>query len=598
MVYSLKKQKTLFLVVFVTCFIYSQEDSSYATIHNLCEQAKACINAERYRDAIPLLHEALAIDHKNIHAQLYLAHALSSDHNYTDALAVYKKIAPTMPESADIAFNMGMCAYQLNSIPEAISYFEQALERNTESIYAHLHLIGALEKNHQYTQAMTACKRFLSIKPLHREGLLSAGIIAKQLDLFEDAAWYYRTLYNQYPEDVQAIVELAAVLITLEEYEEALTLYTKALSLKPESLSVFYNLGFTLKKLGYIDEAIAIYKQILTQKPEYALAHFSLGLAYLTKGNFQAGLPEYEWRWKVYQEEPHTKPIPQWDGSSLTGKKIYVYAEQGYGDTFQCVRYLLELKKMGAYIVFAPQQGLIPLMKLVPHIDEVRSLRDTVSGCDYQVALMSLPLLCKTTLDTIPAENPYLNADPQLVKLWQQIFDTIPSSTYRIGICWHGNSQYKDQSLRRAVQQKSCPLSLFAMLAEIPNVQLFSLQKVSGLSEINDLEDGRFVTLFADTIDTAHGRFMDTAAIISHLDLVITVDTAIAHLAAALGIETWNLLPEPADWRWMINRSDTPWYPMMRLFRQSKRGNWQGLMYNVQQALKEKTNTLQIQKSA
>lgn len=597
MVYQFKKRTTFFLVLFGTCAVYTQEESLYKTTHRLCEQAKASIDVQKYHDAIPLLHEILTLDNTNTRAQLYLAHALFSEHQYADSFAIYKKIATQAPDNADISFNMGMCAYNLNNIVDAISYFKQAIEYNPESVYAHLHLIGALEKNRQYTHAMTACKHFLSIKPLHREGLLSAGIVAKQLDLFEDAVWYYRTLYNQYPDDIHAIIELAAILITLEEYEEALELYTKALSIKPESLSIFYNLGFTLKKLGYLDEAIAIYKQVLTQKPEYALAHFSLGLAYLTQGNFEAGLPEYEWRWKVYQEEPHRKPsIPQWDGSSLVGKKIYVYAEQGYGDTFQCVRYLYELKKQGAYIIFAPQQALIPLVKLVPHIDEIVSLQDVVSGCDYQIALMSLPLLCKTTLDTIPVQTSYLNADPKLITLWQEVFDTIPLSTYRIGICWHGNSQYKEQSLRRSVQQKSCPLELFAQLATIPNVQLFSLQKVSGLSEINDLEDARFVTLFSDTVDTLHGRFMDTAAIISHLDLVITVDTSIAHLASALGIETWNLLSEPADWRWMINRSDTPWYPTMRLFRQSMRGDWQGLMYDVQQALIQKTNALRTQK--
>ena len=196
--------------------------------------------------------------------------------------------------------------------------------------------------------------------------------------------------------------------------------------------------------------------------------------------------------------------------------------------------------------------------------------------------------MCKTTVKTIPANVPYIYADPSLIELWQPVFDAIPESTYRIGICWHGNSQYKDLSLRRAVKQKSCPLALFAQLADIPHIQLFSLQKVSGLSEIATLENPSSITLFADTLDTIHGRFMDTAAIITHLDLVITVDTSIAHLAAALGVETWNLLPEPADWRWMINRSDTPWYPTMQLFRQSKRGDWQSLIDEIKKRLSEK----------
>lgn len=590
MVYCFRQFVIHSLIIIAMCEAHAQNEieSRYTVTQNLCERAKACMQEKKYRDAMPLLHEALTIDPVNTRAQLYLAHALFSEEQYADALSAYKKVASIGTTNPDIYFNMGMCAYQLDLLADAIVYFEQTIEHNPESSYAHLHLIGALEKNKQYVDALKACKRFLTINPTHKEGLLSAGVIAKQLNQFEDAEWYYRTLVNQYPEDANALVELAAVLITLEVYEEALELYTKALALKPDSLTIFYNLGFTLKKLGYLDEAITIYRQILAQNPDYALAHFSLGLAYLTQGNFTAGWPEYEWRWKAYQENTHTNQFPEWRGEPLAGKKIYVYGEQGYGDSFQFVRYLEQLKKEGAYIIFAPQQALVPFMKLIPYIDEVVSQRDIVPLCDYQIPLMSLPLRCKTIIETIPARIPYLSADKKLVELWKPVFNAIPSSTYRIGICWHGNSQYRDLSLQRAVQQKSCPLTEFALLAQLPNVQLFSLQKVSGLAEIDALEDGRFVTLFADNIDTVHGRFMDTAAIISQLDLVITVDTAIAHLSAALGIETWVLLPEPADWRWMIDRTDTPWYPTMRLFRQQTRGDWQTLMQIVKDALAEK----------
>lgn len=576
--------------MFTASTIFTEEKAPSPTAQTLCENAKNYLHEHNYRDAIPLLYEVLSLDSTSTRAQFYLAHALFNEQQYADALALYKEIVTKASDHADLYFNMGMCAYHLNNTNDAITYFERTIAHDPESIHAHLHLIGTLEKDHRYTEALTACKRFLTIKPLHREGLLTAGIIAKQLDLFEDAAWYYRTLYHQYPDDSQIIIELAALLVTLEEYEEAVGLYTKALALKPESLSVFYNLGFTLKKLGYLDEAIAIYTQILHQKPNYSLAHFSRGLAYLAQGNFEEGLPAYEWRWKIYPEEPNLPEIPQWNGSSLEGKKIFVYAEQGYGDTFQCIRYLAELKKQGAYIVFAPQHGLIPLMKLLPDIDQVVSTHNLAEPCDYRVPLMSLPFLCETTVETIPANIPYLYAEPTLIELWRPIFDAIPESTYKIGICWHGNSQYKDLSLRRTVKQKSCPLTLFAQIADVPNIQLFSLQKVSGLSEIATLENPYSITLFADTLDTVHGRFMDTAAIITHLDLVITVDTSIAHLAAGLGVETWNLLPEPADWRWMINRSDTPWYPTMRLFRQSKRGDWQSLMNEIKKTLAEKTN--------
>lgn len=595
-----KKQFLFFLYILTIYASAEQEHTTYQQVSDLCNQAKNQILAHDYTEAISNLKRALDIDPKNIRAHFYLANALFCSQQYADALSYYQKTADFLPNNADIYCNLGICANMLEKTSNAITYFEKAINLDPHCTLAYLQLIGSLEKSDQLKKAFTTCKKFLSLQPSHREALLSAGSLAKRLEQFEDAEWYYRTVYNQNTDDFQAIIELAAVLVTLEEYEEALTLYRKALTIKPESISVFYNLGFTLKKLGYLDEAIAIYKQVIREKPDYALAHFSLGLAYLTQGNFKDGLPEYEWRWKAYNETPRIIPAPQWDGSSVQGKKMYIYAEQGYGDTFEYVRYLQKLKNDGAYIIFCPQNALIPLIKLCPYIDEVVSSQQAIPSCDYQAPLMTLPLLYDTRLETIPAKIPYLYADKTLIKEWATYFaQKTPQKIYKVGICWHGNSQYKDISLRRAVAQKSCPLALFKMLADIPNVQLYSLQKVSGLDELNTV-DHTFLHLFPDTIDSAHGRFMDTAAIIEQLDLVITVDTSIAHLAAALGVETWNLLPEPADWRWMLTRSDTPWYPNMRLFRQSARGDWHSIMQEVHSALiekikEEKTKTVSIE---
>jgi tetratricopeptide (TPR) repeat protein len=534
-VYRLYRSNLMFVVTFMGAAICAEEEIPHHSMQALCELAKKQSHAEQY-------------------------------------------------------FTRGITAYNENRINDAIADFEQAITENPSLIYAHLHLIGALEHHERYQEALSAAKRLLSMKPLQREGLLSAGIIAKKLHLFEDAAWYYRTLYNHYPDDHLATIELAGMLVALDQYEEALELYTKALTLEPSSIVTFYNLGFTLKKLGYIEQAIGIYTQILNQKPEYALAHFSRSLAYLTMGNFEEGWAEYEWRWLAGEEQKPNLAIPLWDGTPLLGKKIYVYAEQGLGDTFQFVRYLQQLKNDGAYVIFAPQRALIPLMKLLPYIDEVKTIHEPCIA-DYHAPLMSLPWLCKTTLETIPAPIPYLKADSDLVTSWKSILDAAAGNAYRVGICWHGNAQYKDPALQHAVEQKSCALKQFAELATIPNVQLFSLQKMSGLKELETLEDASFLTVFDKTLDTVNGRFMDTAAIIAQLDLVITIDTSIAHLAGALGIETWVLLPEPADWRWMRARTDSPWYPTMHIFRQQKRGDWQRVMHEVTAELRQKIAT-------
>lgn len=577
-------------VIFPSLLFYGDsicmhEDMSAArTAQNLCTQAQQLIIAQDYQQAQPLLEEALRLDPHSVKAHFYYANLLFNKGDYEEALHAYEKTAEMLPEHPDIFCNLGICANILNRTHDAIVYFEKAIALEPSCTLAYTQLIASWEKLQNDGEALAICKRLLALEPTHREGLLSAGNIARRMGNFEDAEWYYRAVYTHNAHDAQAIMELASVLTTLEEYEEALELYRDALLLKPEQLSLYYNLGFVLKKLGYYHEAAALYNQVIAQKPDYAMAHFSLGLTYLTLGDLEAGFREYEWRWKAYEEAPLISLMPLWDGSPLAGKKIYVIAEQGYGDTFQFMRYLQLLKKQGAYIIFAPQQALIPLMKQHAYIDEVVSPRDSVTLCDYYAPLMSLPLLCNTRMDTIPVSIPYIQPDSELVSVWGTYLENHTTAPYKVGICWHGNSQYKDVMLRRIVTQKSCPLALFEQLAQVPGVQLFSLQKISGLEELQQT-DAHCVHIFPAEIDGAHGRFMDTAAIISQLDLVVSVDTSIAHLAAALGVETWNLLPEPADWRWMLESSTTPWYPNMRLFRQAQRGDWHGLMLSVRDAL-------------
>jgi len=580
---------TACLVIGNISLLYAREaQTPPSTVHSLCTQAQEHLSAQNYQAAFNVLQEALSIDPNSIKANFYLAHTFFNTGQHEQALSAYKKTAELLPNNPDLYCNLGICANVMNKTQDAIEFFEKAVTIDPSCIVAHLQLIASWEKMERDSEALNACKRLLIIDPHHREALLSASTICKRMGKFEDAEGYCRTVYNQNSRDIGAIIDLASILTVLEEYEEALELYKDALMIRPESLSLYYNLGFVLKKLGYLSEAIAIYTQVIAQKPDYAMAHFSLGLAQLTLGNFEDGFREYEWRWKAYNEIQPVSLVPRWDGSPLAGKTIYLIAEQGYGDTFHFVRYLKLLKEQGAHVVLAPQYALIPFMKLIPYIDEVLSPRDPMPLCDYQASLMSLPLLCGTTRETVPAPIPYLYPDEGLIETWREYLHKQAPDAFRVGICWHGNSQYNDISLRRAVAQKSCPFALFELLSQVSGVQLYSLQKISGVDEFKTVDSTSFVHIFPDDLDTAHGRFMDTAAIIKNLDLVITIDTSIAHLAAALGIETWNLLPEPADWRWMLEMSETPWYPHMRLFRQTRRGDWHGLMIQVQEALQKK----------
>jgi len=394
----------------------------------------------------------------------------------------------------------------------------------------------------------------------------------------------YRHALNCNPNHVGLMVELANMLNILGQYDEALELYIHALEINPNLHVALYNFGFTLKKLGRIQESIAIQKRTIEQKPDYANAHFSLSLSYLTLGNFKRGWQEYEWRWATYNESPKKFDCPVWNGSNPAGKTILLYAEQGLGDTFQFVRYAKVLKEKGATVILQTQNALATLFEQCPYIDTViKRTHPAAPAADFHTALMSLPLLCKTELHSVPADIPYLYADQALVNYWHKKLANDPH--FKIGLCWQGNMQYPTASLRRTVAEKSIPVNYFGPISQLQGVSLYSLQKINGTKQLDTLDNTLVIQTFGPDFDESNGRFMDTAAIMKNLDLVITVDTAIAHLAGALGTPVWVLLPQIADWRWMLERTDSPWYPTMHLFRQDESGNWEALIERIVQEL-------------
>ena len=278
-----------------------------------------------------------------------------------------------------------------------------------------------------------------------------------------------------------------------------------------------------------------------------------------------------------------TKPL--WDGSSLDNKTILLHAEQGLGDTFQFVRYAQILKQRYAVkIILASQDPLIHLLRLCPYLDQVVSLFERLPHHDVQVPLMSVPFILKTRLDSVPTPIPYLYSDTNLTRDFK---NKLHGSAFKIGICWQGNSNYSTHFLRTAVAAKSVQLQQFLPLLNLDNVMVYNLQKMTGEEQTDAIRNYKSFICFDKDFDGSHGRFMDTAAVMRNLDLMITVDTSIAHLAGGLGIPTWVLLPEPADWRWMINRTDTPWYPTMRLFRQPKTGDWESVIAEIVRELKK-----------
>jgi tetratricopeptide (TPR) repeat protein len=355
--------------------------------------------------------------------------------------------------------------------------------------------------------------------------------------------------------------------------EEAAACYERALQLKPEYADARVNLGISWHNRGRLSEAIANYEQVLQRNPSHGDAHLSRAFAWLVSGDFERGWPEYEWRWRNKQMTRREFRQPEWDGRPLVGKTILLHAEQGLGDTIQFIRYAPLVKRLAGRVIVECQEQLLPLLARCQGVDEWVGHGLPLPSFDVQAPLLSLPRLFRTSLKDIPAETPYLFAGPDLVNQWRDWLRALDG--FKIGIAWQGNTAYRGDHFR------SIPVGQFAPLARIREVCLISLQKGDGAEQLGEGENLFRVMDFSRQLDQQGGAFTDTAAVMMNLDLVVTSDSAIAHLAGALGVPVWVALPLVPDWRWLLDRDDCPWYPTMRLFRQTRLGDWEEVFQRI-----------------
>jgi len=498
------------------------------------------------------------------------------------ALHYYKQGLNNTRKAPQYYYNMGLTLKQLKKHDEAIEVFTEAIKLKPSYLKAYYQLGKELQEKSDNERAVEIFLQALELSPEDASLHQFLGKTYRNLEEYEKAIDHLRIAYRLQPKDIMIMLDLANILTMRGQLDEALGIYQKILILHPTATTAFYNIAYVLKRQGYVPEAVDILKTIIEKNPEHTQAHLSLGLCYLTLGNFDDGWREYEWRWETTKGRiPRFYAKPVWDGSDLKGKTILVIAEQGLGDSFQFIRYAKILKNMGARVIFKSRPELVELLSLCDYIDEIIANTSTLPDFDVHIPLMSIPLVLKTREETIPAEIPYLTADSDLTAQWKQKLSA--DKNFKIGICWQGNANYSTQFLRSTVAAKSMSVKFFEPLAKLPGVSLYSLQKIFGTDQLKDLDKSVTIHDFGPNFDKR--RFMDTAAVIKNLDLIITVDTSISHLAAALGAPTWIILPEPADWRWMLKRLDTPWYPNVRLFRQQRTGDWTTVIQHIIQAL-------------
>jgi len=445
-----------------------------------------------------------------------------------------------------------------------------------------------LTNQHKLEEAYIVLNYLIRKEPLNFSAHLHATRISMARNDLATALRHACAAVAIQPPTPEAQHDLANMMLNLgnaffntRRTQEALTAFRTILQLSPNYGAVHHNIAFTLaEQAGRHHEAIAHYHKALLRQPTVAEVHFCLANSYLATGNLLDGFAHYLWRWQRGDAAPRSFAYPlaqQWAGESIKGKRLYLRIEQGLGDTLQFIRYAKLLKEQGAYIILECQRPLMQLLGLCPYIDEIYPIGSTAPTFDRQIPLLDLPHLFKTTLETVPAPVPYLHADPSLVTYWQQ--QLAHDTNFKIGICWHGDSAHG--------AHKFMPKHLMARLGTLHGVSLYSLQKIDGTNNNEPLPTGVIIHQLGPDFDESHGRFMDTAAVMKNLDLVVTVDTSLAHLAGGLGVPTWVVLPFPAEWRWLLERNDSPWYPTMRLFRQQIFGDWEMALQEIEMALEE-----------
>jgi tetratricopeptide (TPR) repeat protein len=495
----------------------------------------------KFDDAIAHYQKALPIDKGNAALYNNLGGAILGAHgDLNHAAACFEQALALMPRYAEAHYNLGNVFSAQGKLDDAVACYQRALTLSPDRPDFHNQLGNALRDQGQLEPAMECCQRALALEPSYAEAHYNLG------NVFGDQG----------------------------RLDDALECYERALALRPDYADAHTNLIITLRDQGRIDDAIACCKRALAFHPESADTHFCDAYLRLLAGDFAEGWRKYEWRWLTKDVKPHGLTLPLWDGEDLRGRTILLHCEQGLGDNIQCVRFARLVKEKRGTVLLSCPPSLARLFKDVAGIDGIFPYGRHLAGYDVHAPMMSLPGLFQTTLDTIPADVPYLRSDPAGVAVWR---DRLAGHRgLRVGIVWRSGPAHE------GYRKRSITAAQFTEFLNIPGLAVVSLQKDGTVGEIETL--GNIAGPFFDASPFLDD-LSDTASAIANLDLVITVDTAVCHLAGALAVPVWTLIPFAHDWRWLLQREDSPWYPTMRLFGQPKIGDWQSVLGRVRDEL-------------
>ena len=493
------------------------------------------------------------------------------------AEGLYLQVVQGDPSSADAWCYLGVVQVQRDRLDAAAVSLQKALQLRPQFPEAHCNLGTVFLFQGKLDRAVERYESALRFQPKMADAHSNLGKAYDELHRYPEAEASSRRALELAPQHAGAWTNLGSALQHLGRVEEAVACCQRAVGYQPQLPEAHLSLGAAFSAMGKTREAVACFDQALRLRPGYPDAHWGRSLALLLEGDFEHGWPEYEWRWHCKPFPARTFTEPAWDGSPLGDKTIFLCAEQGLGDTIQFIRYVPLVKRRGGRVILTCHQSLVPLLSSCQGIDQLLP-GSQPERFDVHAALMSLPMIFRTTLATVPADIPYLAVRQELVDEWRQELDRLPG--FKVGIAWQGDPTYSLDKLR------SIPVAHFAALARVPGVSFISLQKGPATGQLAEVRERFHVQDWTSRLDVTHGAFMDTAAIMKGLDLVITSDSAVAHLAGALGVPVWVPLPRSADFRWLLDRDDSPWYPTMRLFRQRSAGDWAGVFDRMTESLK------------
>ena len=540
--------------------VLQQQPNHIATLHLL---GVIALQTRRTERAIELFERAIALKPDFAAAYIDRGNALSDLKRFADALASYDKAIALKPDFAMAHNNRGNALLNLMRPAEALASYDKAIALEPDFAMAHNNRGNALLDLKRPADALASCDQAIALQPDFAIAHSSRGNALRKLGRPADALASHDQAIALEPDFAMAHNNRGNALLKLARPVEALASCDQAIALSPDLAIAYYNRGNALQDLKRPADALASYDKAIALKPDFAEAYWNQSLCLLLLGRFEQGWRLYEWR-KRHNEPVATRSFaqPLWLGEQdIAGKTLFIWWEQGLGDTIQFCRYAKLVEAHGAKVIMSVQQPLRGLLKQISPTIEIINADEVPSDFDYHCPLLSLPLAFRTTLETIPAQQQYLKADAELRIAWSARLP--PKTKPRIGVVWSGRNDHKNDRNRSIELQQLLPIlssdaDWICLQKEVREKDLAALRRL-----------GR-IAFFGDELRD----FGDTAALLDLMDLVITVDTSVTHLAGAMGKPAWVLLPYIPDWRWLLDRDDSPWYPSARLFRQQQAGNW------------------------